>query len=24
VVEPERNHRNWSKKIIRVPVGTPD
>jgi hypothetical protein len=24
VVEPERNHRNKSKKIVRVPAGTPD
>jgi hypothetical protein len=24
VVEPERNHRDKSKKIVRVPAGTPD
>jgi len=24
VVEPERNHRDRSKKIVRVPAGTPD
>ena len=24
MVEPERNHRDRSKKIVRVPEGTPD